>query len=54
MLYSAAGVTFPTVFEAPPMMTIFFIFKKDSGYLFIKLATLVSGPRVTNVISSGC
>ena len=54
MLYSAAGVTFPTVFEAPPMITIFFSFKKESGYFFMKLATFVNGPRVTKVISLGC
>ena len=53
MLYSAAGVTFPTVVAAPPIMTIFFNFKNVSGCSFINLAAFVSGPKVTRVISFG-
>ena len=53
MLYSAAGVTFPTVLEAPPIITIFFNIKNESGYFEIKFAILVRGPSVTSVISFG-
>ena len=53
MLYSAAGVTFPTVLDAPPIITIFFNIKNESGYFVIKFAILVRGPSVTSVISFG-
>ena len=50
MLYSAAGVTFPSQHGAPPMITHRPTFGTRSGACANASAILVSGPSVTIVI----
>ena len=49
MLYSAAGVTLPTVQAAPPMTTHRPTFSATSGARTSAWARFVSGPSVTRV-----
>ena len=50
MLYSAAGVTLPTVQAAPPITTQRPTFAAMSGAFASASATFVSGPSVTSRI----
>ena len=49
MLYSAAGVTFPSQHGLPPMMTQRAMFPAMLGARATARATFVSGPSVTSV-----